>query len=52
MLNSATKCFKITLKVSKPEEKIPKKLKLMGDIPPCQIHAGEGGKSPPICMKL
>jgi hypothetical protein len=51
MLNSASICLKITLKVikfSKPEKQFPKKIKLMGDIPPCQIHAG--GKS--HCMKL
>jgi hypothetical protein len=46
MFNSASKCLKITLRVikfSKPETKF-KKNKLMGDIPPCQIHAGD---SPP-----
>jgi hypothetical protein len=48
MLNSPSKCLKITLKViklSKPETRIPKKIKLMGDIPPCQIHCR--GKAPP-----
>jgi hypothetical protein len=37
MINSASKCLKITLKVikfSKPEKKFPKKLKLRGRYPP------------------
>jgi hypothetical protein len=34
MINSASKCLKTTLKdFSKPEKKIPKKLKFRGDIP-------------------
>jgi hypothetical protein len=36
MLNSASKCFKITLKVikfSKPEKNFPKKIKLRGISP-------------------
>jgi hypothetical protein len=54
MINSASKCLKITLKVikfSKPETKFPKKLKLRGIYP---LESFEGGLIPlwqKPCMK-
>jgi hypothetical protein len=56
MLNSVSKCLKITLKFikfSKPEKKkIPKKLKLMGDIPHVKLPGVKIPHPPPLYETL
>jgi hypothetical protein len=54
MINSASKCLKITLKLlnfQNQKKKIPKKLKLRGDIP---LESFEGGliPRPPLAETL
>jgi hypothetical protein len=53
MLNSASKCLKITIdfeviKFSKQKKKIPKKLKLRVDTP---LESFEGGLIPPLLWR-